>query len=341
MLQTITYKGTTPTSFLQASGGSGTFKVGAFANQSSNPATQVSQAVTPPGSGTYTINVASTTGFASSGTLYVVNDKNAVQTITYHGTTPTSFLQCSGGSGTLSVGNLVTQGTGAPFWKLLPDDPANAVIGAYVTGPGIIPGTRIVTRSSQTPNQFLLSAPAVPETNQDYAFNGTAPVLPNLIANASFETPDVSRQPGGYQKQPRSSSWVFGANTGIAADGSDLTKLNPDAPEGTQVGFIQGSGNSLNQTVRLQAGNVYQISFYAAERANDTGTLPVDVLVGQVRGALTLVGTATPASSTYRLYTFYYTPATSGGYVIQFAGHAGAGLDNMAFIDDIQVVSSA
>jgi hypothetical protein len=341
VIQTVTYERLTPISFQDCSGGAGAFKIDTAVDQNSNPTTQVSLAVTPPATGTYTIKVTSTTGFKSSGTLYIVNGNNAIQTVTYQDTTPTSFENCSGGAGTLNVGNLVTQGAGAPFWKLFPDDPANAVIGAYVKGPGIIPGTRIVSRNSQNPNQFLLSATAVPETNQKYEFNGASPKPDNLIQNGSFETPDVSSQPGGFQYKPQDNAWAFGDTTGIAANASDLTKQNPNAPEGTQVGFIEGNSQSLSQNVQLSAGHIYQISFYAAERATDTGTQPVEVLIGPAGGSLTPVGTATPAGSTYSQFTFFYTPTSSGSFTIQFTGQTGTGLDNTAFIDDVQVIGSA
>jgi hypothetical protein len=236
---------------------------------------------------------------------------------------------------------LVTQGTGAPFWKVLPDDPANAVIGAYVTGPGIIPGTRIVTNSSQDPNQFLLSAMAVPQTNQKYVFVGAAPLPNNLIKNPSFEIPKVEGQPGGLLIQPKDNIWSFGDTTGIAANGSDYTKQNPDAPEGIQVGFIQGHNNSISQNIQLTAGTIYQITFYSAQRATNTGTQPVEVLVGPEGGLLTSVGTVKPAGSTYSQYTFYYTPTSSGSYTLKFTGLTGAGLNDMALIDDVQVVGSA
>ena len=170
VLQTVAYTGTALVNgvneFTGCSGGTGTISAGATIKATlavstmtlpnTNPTTQISQPVTPPAKGTYTIDVGSTAGFASSGTLYIVNDNKVIQTVTYTGTMGTSFLHCSGGTGPLHVGDVVTQGTGTPFWKLLPDDSANAVVGAYVTGPGVIPGSRIVSRSSQNPNQFLL-----------------------------------------------------------------------------------------------------------------------------------------------------------------------------------------
>jgi hypothetical protein len=306
-----------------------------------NATTQLSKPVTPPSSGTYTINVNSTTGFTASGTLYIVNSNNVIQTITYQRITSDSFEECSGGTGPLDVGNAVTQGAGTPFWKLLPDDSANAVVGAYVAGPGVIPGTRIVSRSSQNPNQFLLSAPALPEPNQPYTFNGAPPKLTNLIKDGSFETPNVARQPGGFQKQPFTGDWSFSADAGIAANGSDITRDNPDAPQGTQVGFIQGQTNSISQNVQLQKDVKYQISFYLAERATDTGTQPVELLVGPTGQTLTVVGTATPVSSTYTLFTFYYTPTVTARHTIQFTGLPGSGSDNTALIDSVQVIGSA
>ncbi len=52
------------------------------------------------------INVASTSGFLPSGTIFVTTT-NGVQVVTYTGTTGTSFTGCSGGTGTMSLGGAV------------------------------------------------------------------------------------------------------------------------------------------------------------------------------------------------------------------------------------------
>ena len=57
-----------------------------------------------------TINVASTTGFSSSGTIRVTTSAG-VQSVSCTGTTPTSFTGCSGGTGTMSTGGLVQAGS--------------------------------------------------------------------------------------------------------------------------------------------------------------------------------------------------------------------------------------
>lgn len=57
-----------------------------------------------------TINVASTVGFKKSGTISVVTGAGT-QTVTYTGITGTQFTGCSGGTGAMSTGGAVTQGT--------------------------------------------------------------------------------------------------------------------------------------------------------------------------------------------------------------------------------------
>jgi len=59
---------------------------------------------------TGTINVAATTGFSTSGTIFVVTGAGT-QTVTYTGTTLNTFTGCTGGTGTMSTGNAVTAAT--------------------------------------------------------------------------------------------------------------------------------------------------------------------------------------------------------------------------------------
>jgi predicted small secreted protein len=55
----------------------------------------------PSSAGPSTINVVSTSGFPTSGTMYVIDSTGTAQAITYTGKTSTSFTGCSGGSGTM------------------------------------------------------------------------------------------------------------------------------------------------------------------------------------------------------------------------------------------------
>jgi len=140
--QTITYTGSTATSFTGCSGGTGnilggiTSSVGtgaspfvtinnttiaAGSNGQSLPAGTINVASTTTATTTVavgsnntplpqaTINVASTTGFATSGSIYVTTGQG-IQLVTYTGTTSTTFTGCSGGFGYMVTGNAVTAG---------------------------------------------------------------------------------------------------------------------------------------------------------------------------------------------------------------------------------------
>jgi hypothetical protein len=61
-----------------------------------------------------TINVVSTMGFKTLGS-FTVPSSNGPQSIAYNGTTPTSFIGCAGGTGTLSLGAVVTQPSPTTF----------------------------------------------------------------------------------------------------------------------------------------------------------------------------------------------------------------------------------
>jgi hypothetical protein len=67
-----------------------------------------------------TINVASTTGFASSGTAQIVTSAG-IQYVAYTGLTGTSFTGCTGGSGTMATGGAVSQGFPAWVGEMLPN----------------------------------------------------------------------------------------------------------------------------------------------------------------------------------------------------------------------------
>lgn len=54
-----------------------------------------------------TINVASTAAFPSAGTIFIQTNATAYQAVTYTGTNGTQFTGCSGGTGSMTTGNLV------------------------------------------------------------------------------------------------------------------------------------------------------------------------------------------------------------------------------------------
>src|SRR5262249_24194170 len=134
---------------------------------------------------------------------------------------------------------------------------------------------------------------------------------------------------------PTGTSWSYDTGSGVAANSSDFTAGNPPAPEGAQVGFLQGGG-SFRQVVGGWLAGTYKLTFDAAQRGNIQAS-PQDfrVLVDN-----TIVGTFIPAGSDYAtLMTDAFTVAT-GTHTITFQGLDSAGGDNTAFIDRVQVVAA-
>src|SRR5262249_40450485 len=135
---------------------------------------------------------------------------------------------------------------------------------------------------------------------------------------------------GAFQYDPSGVAWNFSGGAGVAGNGSGFTSGNPNAPEGTQVGFLQGTG-SFNHSVNLAAGS-HQISFQAAQRANYGGAQSFQVLVdGQVVGAFPGLSTAYTAKTTNA-----FTVA-AGNHTITFKGLDPDGGDDTAFVDQVQI----
>ena len=153
----------------------------------------------------------------------------------------------------------------------------------------------------------------------------------NTIGDAGFESPNVGTGAyGDFQYDPSGVAWNFSGSAGVAGNGSGFTSGNPNAPAGTQVGFLQSTG-FFSQTVNLAAGS-YQISFQAAQRANWGGAQSFQVLVdGQV------VGTFSGLSTAYTGFTTNAFTVTAGNHTITFQGLDPNGGDDTAFIDQAQI----
>ena len=69
---------------------------------------------------------------------------------------------------------------------------------------------------------------------------GTCTVATSSILNPGFETPAVgSGSSGDYEFAPANAGWTFSGYSGVSGNGSMFTAGNPNAPEGTQVGFLE------------------------------------------------------------------------------------------------------
>ncbi len=166
-------------------------------------------------------------------------------------------------------------------------------------GPGDRRGRRAAARATFTTSFAAAGGHAITAVyNGDPNFVGSSQSLTEQVNAATtglqqggFESPSVG---SGFQYRPVGTPWTFSGSAGVAGNGSGFTAGNPNAPEGTQVGFLQGTG-SFSQTVAGLAAGTYQLSFSAAQRANfQASRQDFRVLVDGVA-----VGTFTPSGTGY------------------------------------------
>jgi hypothetical protein len=167
---------------------------------------------------------------------------------------------------------------------------------------------------------------------------------PGIISDFGFETPSVGT--AQFEYSPSGSGWTFSAQSGangagICANGSAFNSGNPNAPQGTQVAFLQGSGTISQTFGGLTSGASYQLSFYAAQRNNVYGQQVGQTWQVKVDG--TAVGSYAPAESaqSYALYTASFTASSASSHTIEFVGTDANGGDNTIFIDEVSLTQSS
>ena len=152
----------------------------------------------------------------------------------------------------------------------------------------------------------------------------------NPVSDGGFETPALA--PGTFQVNPGGTPWTFQMSAGISQNGSGFTARNPNAPEGSQVAFIQALG-SISQTVTLAAGT-YDVTFSAAQRANvQASAQTFDVLID---GAVVSSFNNLTGTSYSPLITASFTVG-SGSHVLEIQGTDMAGGDNTVLVDEVAI----
>ena len=220
-----------------------------------------------------------------------------------------------------------------------------AVIGLLVVGGSALLAIWIKCRSSAA-----LTAQEVERTNEkksDPALKAAAPaqvhaesakkrahslsklaLSSKTLSGGGFEVPAIGAT---YQYTPAGSPWTFAAQSGISGNGTGFTGSNPNAPEGTQIAFIQGNG-TITQVVNLVTGT-YVLTFQAAQRASCQNSFQiVNVLVDKQN-----VGDFRPGGTNYETETTHPFAVAAGDHTICFTGLNPNGGDNTAFIDNIQL----
>jgi hypothetical protein len=238
-VQIVKYSGTTATTFTNCTGGTGTMSSGfnttiaAGSNGASLP-----QA---------TINVASTTGFPTSGTIYV-QSSGGIQTITYTGTTATSFTGCTGGTGTLTTGNSV----------------ASAGVG------GVAAGVNKITAAAGNPVIITTQFPHGMSTGDYTAIN--CPTGAQYMYGIGSNLGNF----GPYKVEVISAT-QFRMLWGVLAGAFDATRNNNILPQGLLI--ASGTGASINFA---GAPSVNAVQVPTTARTVVPGTAPSTGDVGRI-----------------------------------------------------------
>ncbi len=164
-----------------------------------------------------------------------------------------------------------------------------------------------------------------------------ASATPGFVANLGFETPNIAT----YQYSPAGATWTFTAGSpspsgaGITANGSAFSSANPPAPEGDQVGFVQGYG-SISQTLSgfIPGGN-YTLTIAGAQRAGQFQNAGESWEV-RIDGNV-IASFNPPANATnYVDYTAGFT-ATASTHTLALKGSNLATGDNTFFFDNVRL----
>ena len=155
-------------------------------------------------------------------------------------------------------------------------------------------------------------------------------VLPSNLNDSGFELPAIAN--GGFQYNPAGGPWTFSGHAGLASNGSAFTIANANAPQGSQVAFLQNLGN-IGQSMTLPAGT-FNITFSAAQR----GSFQASAQTFQLLLDNAVIGTFNNVTGT--TYTTFTTPnftVTAGLQRIGFQGTDLHGGDNTVLLDQVAI----
>jgi len=172
-----------------------------------------------------------------------------------------------------------------------------------------------------------------------------APAGAQTVGNSGFETPNLDSGPDAYRysddiagqgapifsdSENAQTVWAFSGNSGISGNGTKFTSGNPNAPEGTQVAFLQNTG-SFSQTISGFTDGIYSFSFEAAQRGNFGDAQDFMVSLDG-----TSIGSFAPESFAYEAMTTDSVAVTAGSHTLTFTGMNEMD-DHTAFIDAVSV----
>ena len=147
----------------------------------------------------------------------------------------------------------------------------------------------------------------------------TSPLPSGGIVNGGFETPATN----SYVYNPTGGSWTFSVSAGVQRNGSAWGA--PKAPDGVQTAFLQdgttGGNGTISQSIYVPSSGTYTVSFQAALRAYRTSPTPMSF---KVTFDSTVVGSYSPASTSFSSFTTTPISLTAGYHTLSFVGTGAA-----------------
>jgi hypothetical protein len=311
------------------------------------------------GGTTYTQLAAQTaTSYADTGLTNGTTYCYEVAAVNNGGTGTYSSAVCTAASGSFPVGNLAVHQTATTQLTVSFTAVAGAtsysinrsVNGGSYSALTSTTGTSYSNTGLTNGSNYCYTVAAVFSTG---TANASSPVCETVsasvvsinIPNYSFETPSTST----YVYGATGGSWTFTASSGsngsgVTTNGSAFTASNSNAPAGTQVGFIQGTGSIYQTITGLTAGTTYQVTVSMSQRQNSYNGQAGNTVDFRVNGTTITTFDPPQSSGAYADYTVTFTaPATSA--TIGFYGTNKLATstypDNTAFIDNVRMISLA
>jgi len=147
--------------------------------------------------------------------------------------------------------------------------------------------------SISTPNSaFIVNTPADYYGSSGDIIDYWTPEF-SLTGSGTFESPSTD----SFIYNPTGSNWTFTGSSGLSTNGSGFTSQNPDAPQGTQVAFLQEKGQISQFIDSMTDGMSYVMQFKAAQRADYPNQSFEIALDGQS------LCTIMPSSTSYETYS--------------------------------------